>query len=84
MIGDPKDEPCFPEKKRFVSCQIQVSTLFKNNYGRKRSRCDRNIQQAVKIPVNISQTNKNLFVTVQPKSACKFEFADRLWVLFID
>ena len=29
-------------------------------------------------------TNKQIFVTVNPKNTCKFEFADHLWLPFID
>ena len=36
------------------------------------------------ITVDIHQMNKNFSVTVHPKHACKFEFADYLWILFID
>ena len=50
----------------------------------KRSRCDTNIHKAMRIPVDIYQGTKNLFVTVQPKNACKFESADHLWLPFID
>ena len=32
---------------------------------------DRNIHKAMIIPVDIYQTNKKLFITVQPKNACK-------------
>ena len=36
------------------------------------------------IPDNTYQTNKKLFVTVQPKNACILEFAGHLWLSFID
>ena len=36
------------------------------------------------IPVDIHQTNKKIYVTVQPKNSCKLEFADNLWLPFLD
>ena len=77
------DKPCFPAKSKLLSCQIQINTLFKNNYGRKRKKFDINIHKAMRIPVKIYQTNKK-FVTVKPKNVCKLEFADRLWLPFLD
>ena len=44
-----------------------MNTLFNNNYGRKRSKYDRNIHKAMVNPDNIYQTNKTLFVTFQQK-----------------
>ena len=38
----------------------------------------------MRITVNIYQTNKNLFVVVQPKNACKLGFSDHLWLPFLD
>ena len=38
----------------------------------------------MRIPVNIYQTNKKLFVVVQPKNACKLGFSDHLWLPFLD
>ena len=35
-----------------------MNTLFKNNYERKRSRCDKNIHKAMRVPGNIHQTNE--------------------------
>ena len=51
-----------------------MNMLFKNNYDRKISRCDRNIHQVMQIPVDVYQTNKKLCVVVQPKNASKLEF----------
>ena len=62
---------------------MKMNTLFKNINGRKISRCDKNIHKDVQIPVDIYQITKNFFVTVQPKNACKLEFADHLWLLFL-
>ena len=62
-----RDEPQFPVKWKLLSSQIQINTFFKNNDERIRRVCDRNIHKAVKIPVNVYQTNENLFVKVQPK-----------------
>ena len=61
-----------------------MNTLFKTNDERTRSRCDRNIHKVVRITVDVHQTNIKLFVTVQPKNACKLEFSDHLWIPFID
>ena len=38
----------------------------------------------MRIPVNIFQSNKNFFVLVQPKNACKLESADHLWLPYLD
>ena len=58
--------------------------MFKNTYWKKRRKQDRNIHKAVRIPDDIYRTNKKLFVTVQPKNACKLEFVDHLWLPFLD
>ena len=58
-IGDSRDEPNFPAKRKLLSCQIQMNTLFKNNYGRKRGKCNRNIHKDMIIPVVIYETNKS-------------------------
>ena len=61
-----------------------MNMLF-NNYDEIKIRiCDRNIHKAVQITVGIYQRNKELFVTVQPKSAYKLEFIDRLQLPFLD
>ena len=36
------------------------------------------------IPAYIYKRNKKFFVSVQPNNACKLEFADHLWLPFID
>ena len=38
----------------------------------------------MRIPDDIFQRNKKLFVTVHPKNACKLEFADHLWLTFLN
>ena len=38
----------------------------------------------MEIPVNIYQRTKKLFVKIQPKNACKLEFADNLSITFLD
>ena len=58
--------------------------MFKNIDDIKIIICDKNIHKAMITPVDIYQTNKNCFVTVQPKNACKLEFVDHLWIPFID
>ena len=77
-IRGSRYEPCFPAKGKLLSCQIKMNALFKNNDGIKRSKYDRNIHKAMITPVNIYQTNKMLFVLVQPKKARKLESADHL------
>ena len=47
------DEPHFTERIKLLSNQIQMNTLFKNNYEIKRRICDKNIHKAMKIPVDI-------------------------------
>ena len=44
----------------------------------------RNIQISMKIIVDSHETNKNFTITVQQKKACKLEFADHLWLPFLD
>ena len=58
--------------------------LFNTDDERKRRRCDRSIHRNMGINAYINQTNKNFSVTVQPKNACKYEFADHLWLPFLD
>ena len=48
-----------------------MNTFLKTNYEIKRSRCDRSINNTMIIPVAVHQTNKKVYVTVQPKNACK-------------
>ena len=38
----------------------------------------------MRILVDISQTNKKLFVTFQPKNTCKLELTDHLWITYRD
>ena len=83
-IRDSRDEPHFPEKEKLLSSQIQTNTLFKNNKEIKTRIFDRNIHKAIQIPVNIYQTNKIFFATVQPKKPFKLEYAGHLWLPFLD
>ena len=55
-----------------------MNTLFENMNERKRRRYDNYIHKAMKINVDIYQGTKKFFVSVQPKNACKLEFADHL------
>ena len=57
--------------------------MFKTVKERKRRRCDIIIHNAIRILVDIHETNKKFSVTVQPKNACKLEFVDHLWLPFI-
>ena len=50
----------------------------------KESKLDMNEHKAMIITDVIFQTNKKLFAVVNPKNACKFEFADHLWLPFLD
>ena len=61
-IKDYRYEPCFPTKRKLISCQIQAIALFQDNNGRKRIIYDRNIHKGMRIPVNIYQTNKSVLL----------------------
>ena len=61
-----------------------MNTLFKINYERKRSRCDKSIHKPMIFLVGIYQINKDFSATVQPKNECKSGFADHLWLPFLD
>ena len=43
-----------------------------------------NKHKGVRILYHIFQTNKKLFVTVNPINACKLRFSDHLWLPFLD
>ena len=58
--------------------------LFKTKDEMKRRRCDRNIHKAMIIHVEIHETNKKFTAYSFPKNACKLEFADHLWLQFLD
>ena len=83
-IKDFYDEPHFPEIISLISSQIQMNAFFKTNSERKISICDRRIHKDIRIPVDINQPNKKFSVTVQPKNVCKLEFADNIWLPFLD
>ena len=55
-----------------------MNTLFKTNDEIKRRRCDKIIHKAMRITVDIHQTNKKFSITVQSNNACKLEFSDHL------
>ena len=78
------DEPRFPERIESISSEIKMNTVFRTIDERKRRRCDKIINKAIKIPVYIRQTNKKVYATFQPKNACKLEFADHLWIPLIN
>ena len=61
-----------------------MNFLFKNIDGIKRRKYDINIHKDMRIPVDIYQTNKKLLNIFQPKNICKLEFADHLWLPFLD
>ena len=61
-----------------------MNTLFKTDDEIKRSIHDKIIHKAMIIPVDIHQTETKFYVTVQPKNACKLEFADHLLLPFLD
>ena len=83
-IKDFNDEPHFPEIIKVISSWIQINTLLKANDERKISKCDKSIHKAMITRFDIHQTNKNFSVTVKPINACKLEFADHLWLTFLD
>ena len=47
-------------------------------------KCDRTIHKGIRISFDFYETNKKLLVKVQPKKACKLEFADHLWLQLPD
>ena len=61
-----------------------MNTLFKCNYERKGGRFYQSIHKSMIIPVDIHQTNKKFYFTVQPKNACQLKFEDHLWLPFLD
>ena len=71
-----------PIKKK--SGQIKMNMLFKNNYVGKIGLFDRKIHKAMIIPVEIHERNKKFTVTFHPQNACRLEFADHLWLPFLD
>ena len=83
-IRDSRDEPHYPEKGKLLQCQIQMNSLFKNNGKIIRRRRDRNIHKAMQVPVDINQTNKKTICYSSTKNAFKLEFADHLWLPFLD
>ena len=61
-----------------------MNMLFKTKAVRKIRRRDRKRHKAMVIPVDIHEQNKKFTVTVQPKSSCKLEIVDHLWLPFLD
>ena len=58
--------------------------LFNTKNERKIRRCDKSIHKAMIVTVDVHQTNKKFSIIVQPKFSCKLEFADHLWLPFLD
>ena len=58
--------------------------MFNTNDEIKISICDIIIHNDMRIPVDSHQTNKNFSATFQQKKACLSEYADYLWIPFID
>ena len=58
--------------------------MFKKKNGIKRRKLNMNKHKAMIIPDRICQNNQKLSVAVYPIDACKLEFADSLWLTFID
>ena len=67
-----------------ISSRIQMNILFNTKDERNRKRCDRNIHKSMRITVDNHETKKNSTVTVQQNNACKLEFADHLWLPYLD
>ena len=82
-IKDLTMKHIFPIKSS-ISIQIQMNMLFQTKDERKIRISDSNIHKAMGIPVDIHETNENLTVIVQQQNACKLEFADHLWLPFIE
>ena len=58
--------------------------MFKENNRRKRKKLNMNKHKDMIIPDHICHNNKMLFVTVNPRNACKMEFGDHLFLPFLD
>ena len=67
-----------------ISSQIEINMLYNTKYEIKISRYDINIHKAIIIPAYIHKINKKFTVTVQPNNSCELEFADHLWLPFLD
>ena len=61
-----------------------MKKMFEKNNGRKRRKFNINEHKAVRIPELICQNNNIFFVTVNPRNTCRMDFADHLWLLFLD
>ena len=83
LIKDFNDEPHFPSNNTLISGRIEINMLFNTKDEIKRKTRDWKIHKAVRIPVDIHGRNKTFTVTVKPKSACRLEFVDHLWIPFL-
>ena len=83
MIKDFNDEPHFAIIFLILS-RIQMNILFKTEDEMKRRMCVINIQKYMIINFDVHETNKKFAFIIQPKNACKLEFAYHFWLLFLD
>ena len=84
MLFNINDEPHFPKSIKLISSPIEMNTLFKTGYEKKRRKWDKSIHKAIIITIDIHQTNKKFSVIFQQKNACKLEFADNWWLPSLD
>ena len=61
-----------------------MKTMFEKNNATKRGKSNMNKHKVVIITGQIYQNNKKLFVTFNSRNECRMDFADRLWLPFID
>ena len=61
-----------------------MKTMLRKQIGRKISKLNMNKCKAVSIPERIFQNNNKLFVTINPRNACKLEFSDHLWLPILE
>ena len=70
-IRDCEYEPYFLAKRKSLSCQIKMKTMFRNNDETKRRKYDTFIQNTLIIPDGSFQTNIEFFVLVHPINSCE-------------
>ena len=71
-VGDSRDEPNFPSKRKLLSYQIKMEKMFNKSNGTKKRKYNANIHKSMIIPDGVFQTNTELFVTVNTKTHVNF------------
>ena len=67
-ISNFRYEPYFPAKRKLLSCQIKMKTMFKKNNAIKKRKYNMNIHKDMIIKDGVYQNNNDLFVTIHPKT----------------